>query len=455
MGGRVVLGLVLALLAASAGTGGAQEPVRCGGQVATIVAHGERIVSGTSGSDVIVGTRRGETIHGRGGDDLICGRGGDDRIDGGTGDDVIRGNRGDDVLRGRGGDDVLDGGAGDDRTYGGRGVDRCSGGIGSDRRRGCEAEPPASTPTPLPTPTTGHTPDAEAQAPTIDAAPTPEPMIDVRPTPAPMPTPSPEPTAAAVPTPAPMPTPSPEPTAAASPEPSSTPTAPPIPTAPVPTPAPHGAVVSFTFDDGWISQATVAQPLLEQFGYRATFYLLSGSLDVFPYLSVTQAASLHDTGHEVGSHTISHPHLPQLSTDELRRELATSRVDLEAAIGVPVTHFASPYGETDARVLDEVRPVYSSHRGVIEGLNRRGLTDRYDIRVRNVLNTTTRATVEAWMDDAIASGGWLVLVYHDVIDAPRTYDTTPAELAAHLAAARARNLDGATVGQALATFAGN
>lgn len=211
--------------------------------------------------------------------------------------------------------------------------------------------------------------------------------------------------------------------------------------------------MSFTFDDGWISQSAVAQPLLEQYGYRGTFYLLSGFLDQFPYMSTASAIALRDAGHEIGSHTISHPHLPQLSTEDLQQELAASRVELEARLGVSVANFASPYGEVDGRVLTEVRSIYGSHRGVVEGLNRRGATHRYDIRVRNVLNTTSLATVEAWMDEAIATDTWLVLVYHDVIESPRTYDTTPAALASHLAAARARNLPGATLGEALAAFA--
>ncbi|MFN3217423.1 MAG: polysaccharide deacetylase family protein [Acidimicrobiales bacterium] len=436
MGGRSWSGLVLVVMAAGLGwgssSGNAQEPVRCAGEIATIVADGSRVVSGTSGRDVIVGSRRGEVIRGRGGDDLICGRGGDDRIHGGAGDDIIRGNRGNDVLRGRAGNDLLDGGAGDDLTLGGRGVDRCIGGIGSDRRRGCETDPAVPAPTPMPAPSAAEVPDAAEPG----AGPDTIPPIEEAPTPQPTATPEPEPSA----TPDPLPTTTPEPS--------------PAPAAPLPPPPADGALVSFTFDDGWISQATVAQPLLERFGYRGTFYLLSGYLGVFPYISEAQAIGLHAAGHEIGSHTISHPHLPQLPIDELRRELVTSRRDLEAAIGVPVAHFASPYGEADARVLDEVRPVYSSHRGVFEGLNRRGLIDRYDIRVRNVMDTTSQATVEAWMDEAIANGAWLVLVYHDVIDAPRTYDTTPAALEAHLAAARARNLEGATVGQALAAFAG-
>lgn len=436
----VFVAVMAAVVAFGGAGGGAQDSVRCAGLPATIVADGGGVVVGTSGRDVIVGSPRADRIHGRGGDDVICGRGGADRIRGGPGDDLLRGNGGDDVLWGRRGDDRLDGGAGDDRTLGGRGVDRCIGGIGSDRRGGCETEPPTATPTEAPE----ISDNASVPMPTVTPAPSATAAPAATPRPVPTTTATPSPTATSTPTATPTP-------AAATPTP--TPTASPTPT--VPPPSGSGALVSFTFDDGWISQASIARPLLEQYGYRGTFYLLSGYVGVFPYMSAASAVGLHRAGHEIGSHTISHPNLPQLPTEDIRRELVDSRRDLENAIGAPVVHFASPYGRFDARVLDEVRPVYASHRGVVTGLNRRGLTDPYGIRVRNVLNTTTLATVEAWMDEAIANGGWLVLVYHDLSDAPTTYDTTAAALSSHLAAARDRNLEGATVGQALAAFAGN
>ena len=52
----------------------------------------------------------------------------------------------------------------------------------------------------------------------------------------------------------------------------------------------------------------------------------------------------------IGSHTISHPHLPRLSDEELRSELVESRQQLEARLGPPCDVLAYPYGEADARV---------------------------------------------------------------------------------------------------------
>lgn len=88
------------------------RPVRCMGEIATIVGtrHAE-MLTGTAGRDVIAGRGGRDSIVGRGGNDLICGNGGDDRIVGGTGHDKISGGPQSDRFMGGPGNDVLDGGS--------------------------------------------------------------------------------------------------------------------------------------------------------------------------------------------------------------------------------------------------------------------------------------------------------------------------------------------------------
>ena len=47
----------------------------------------------------------------------------------------------------------------------------------------------------------------------------------------------------------------------------------------------------------------------------------------------------------IGAHTITHSNLAKQSEEAALRELATSRADLEAALGRPVVHLAYPYGD--------------------------------------------------------------------------------------------------------------
>jgi peptidoglycan/xylan/chitin deacetylase (PgdA/CDA1 family) len=60
-------------------------------------------------------------------------------------------------------------------------------------------------------------------------------------------------------------------------------------------------------------------------------------------------------GVEVGSHTLTHAHLPSLSDLELERELNDSRLRLEDELGRPCRFLAYPYGEEDLRVRDAAR----------------------------------------------------------------------------------------------------
>jgi peptidoglycan/xylan/chitin deacetylase (PgdA/CDA1 family) len=124
-----------------------------------------------------------------------------------------------------------------------------------------------------------------------------------------------------------------------------------------------------TFDDAY-SSVKRALPILERLGLRATVFACSGYGDgrplSIPELTGPRAApdgelatltwddlrELLERGHEVGSHTISHPHLTELDDAQLLTELIDSREQIEAELGRPCPYFAYPYGEQDARVRD-------------------------------------------------------------------------------------------------------
>jgi peptidoglycan/xylan/chitin deacetylase (PgdA/CDA1 family) len=57
----------------------------------------------------------------------------------------------------------------------------------------------------------------------------------------------------------------------------------------------------------------------------------------------------------VGSHTVTHAHLRELSDDELRRELLDSRQRVEDELGRECRWLAYPYGEHDERVRGQAR----------------------------------------------------------------------------------------------------
>jgi len=56
-----------------------------------------------------------------------------------------------------------------------------------------------------------------------------------------------------------------------------------------------------------------------------------------------EARTLLKSGHIVGSHTMTHPNIAQVSADDARSELAESKLKLEKELGEPVEHFAYPH----------------------------------------------------------------------------------------------------------------
>ncbi|PZX24730.1 putative polysaccharide deacetylase [Cupriavidus phytorum] len=128
-----------------------------------------------------------------------------------------------------------------------------------------------------------------------------------------------------------------------------------------------GKVFGITFDDGFRNVFEHAMPALDALGFTATNYFvsrqLSGSnvwdrdLGIRPaaLMSVAQMRAWHQGGHEVGSHTLDHVDLRRMAPHEARRQIATSKDELEQWLGVPVTAFCYPYGSQDAAHREMVR----------------------------------------------------------------------------------------------------
>ncbi|MGH9838075.1 MAG: polysaccharide deacetylase family protein [Blastocatellia bacterium] len=86
-----------------------------------------------------------------------------------------------------------------------------------------------------------------------------------------------------------------------------------------------------------------------------------------------QARELDRNGIEIGSHTMTHPILTNITDDQLRRELYESRLRLEEVLGRRVEQFCYPNGDTDERVQCEVaRAGYRVAVTSVNGLNNRG-----------------------------------------------------------------------------------
>lgn len=135
---------------------------------------------------------------------------------------------------------------------------------------------------------------------------------------------------------------------------------------------PAGRVLAVTFDDAYRSVLELARPILESLGMVASVYVVTGwaerpgpmswpGIDQWvggPHeqelacMGWDELRSLADGGWEVGSHTRSHPRLPELGEAALDEELAGSRADCERAMGRRCDSLAYPYGAVDEPVVE-------------------------------------------------------------------------------------------------------
>lgn len=114
-----------------------------------------------------------------------------------------------------------------------------------------------------------------------------------------------------------------------------------------------------TFDDAYGGIVRYAAPELEARGMTAVFFVIVNSIDKtlsrdYWHASAEELQKISAANFSIGSHTLSHPRLNQLSDEELQKELAESKAALENLIGRSIKLIAYPYGDYDRNVIDGV-----------------------------------------------------------------------------------------------------
>jgi peptidoglycan/xylan/chitin deacetylase (PgdA/CDA1 family) len=111
-----------------------------------------------------------------------------------------------------------------------------------------------------------------------------------------------------------------------------------------------------TFDDGYRSVGEVAVPILAEFGFPATVFIVSdrvGSTNAWdrqsgrpelPLLDWPDLRALVAAGWEVGGHTRTHPHLDSLADADAYSEIFEGKQEAEAHLDQPLSTFCYPFG---------------------------------------------------------------------------------------------------------------
>lgn len=124
-------------------------------------------------------------------------------------------------------------------------------------------------------------------------------------------------------------------------------------------------LVGLTFDDGYADFVHHVMPVLAEYGFTATVFVVAGSLGgtnewdvpgprkrLMTAGEVRQAAT---AGVEIGSHSLNHRRLTDTDFSTLADEVRRSRTVLSGLTGEDVAGFCYPYGAVGAREAEAVR----------------------------------------------------------------------------------------------------
>ncbi len=150
--------------------------------------------------------------------------------------------------------------------------------------------------------------------------------------------------------------------------------------------------VIITFDDGYSEIVDNAVPVLKEFGVKATMFVLGDrsirsnlwdadpEINGVPLLDNARVRQLRRSGFEIGSHSLTHSYLTDVSGNEAWNEIAGSKRMLEDLVEAPVTAFAYPFGSSTPALKKMVQSAgYAFGCGVFSGPPRFA-DDSYNIR---------------------------------------------------------------------------
>jgi N-acetylglucosaminyl-diphospho-decaprenol L-rhamnosyltransferase len=130
-----------------------------------------------------------------------------------------------------------------------------------------------------------------------------------------------------------------------------------------------GHSVAITFDDALTSALDNAIPELRARNMPSTIFVPAGALGASPDWEVEKGRdyeaesvagadtlrSLVSDLVQLGAHSLTHPHLPQLPPDDARREIAGCREQMREIFGIDAHLFTFPYGDHDAATIQFCR----------------------------------------------------------------------------------------------------
>ena len=222
-------------------------------------------------------------------------------------------------------------------------------------------------------------------------------------------------------------------------------------------------IVSLTFDDGYLDHFTNALPILQSApggAMHGTFYMIPNDTTdptQTGYMTITQMLQMQSDGNDIASHTADHCDLVALNANPnsakdggmasgnagaagigcpdhalaaattSQAEITNSKIELQSFGATLDNNLAYPFGSYRSVIEQQVKSGgFAAARSIDVGYDTKA-TDPYALVVQDLDDTTSVATVQSWIDTAMANKVWLILVFHQIESNPANFNDSYAE----------------------------
>ncbi len=103
--------------------------------------------------------------------------------------------------------------------------------------------------------------------------------------------------------------------------------------------------VLITFDDSRLEHTAIAAPVLEKYGFRGVFFIMTITNNKKNYMTKDQIAGLAKAGHSIGLHSWDHTMVIKYKdAADWKKEVTVPKEKLEKIVGKKVEYWAYPNG---------------------------------------------------------------------------------------------------------------
>jgi peptidoglycan/xylan/chitin deacetylase (PgdA/CDA1 family) len=154
--------------------------------------------------------------------------------------------------------------------------------------------------------------------------------------------------------------------------------------------------IMLTFDDTDLPQYTIAKPVMEKYGFKGLFFIMTVSLGRPNYMTREQVKQLSEAGNEIGSHTWDHKNIKKFTDADWVIQIDKPTKTLETITGKPVKYFAYPFGLWNTAAIPQLK-AHGFNAAFQLSAKRDEKDPLYTIRRMIVPGAWTAGNLKVWM----------------------------------------------------------